>query len=66
MKVAEVPVADRKLWKVLVPAVVVIVAAVIAGAFYLRSRQATQRLTEKDSIVPVSYTHLTLPTTERV
>ena len=51
VKVAEVPVAGRKLWKVLVPAAVILVAAVIAGAFYLRSRQTTHRLTEKDTIV---------------
>jgi eukaryotic-like serine/threonine-protein kinase len=51
VKVAEVPVAGRKLWKVLVSAAVILVAAVIAGAFYLRSRQTTHRLTEKDTIV---------------
>src|ERR1035437_8033067 len=34
VKVAEVPVAGRKLWKVLVPAAVLLVAIVIAGAFY--------------------------------
>ncbi len=51
VKVAEVPVAGRKLWKVLVPAAVVLVVAVIAGAFYFRSRQTAHRLTEKDTIV---------------
>jgi serine/threonine protein kinase/tetratricopeptide (TPR) repeat protein len=50
VKVAEVPVAGRKLWKILVPAAVVLVAA-IAGAFYLRSRQTEHRLTDKDTIV---------------
>ena len=50
VKVAEVPVAGRKLWKALVPAAVVLVAA-IAGAFYLRSRQTEHRLTDKDTIV---------------
>ncbi len=50
MKVAEVPVAGRKLWWVLVPAAVVLVLA-IAGAFYFRSRQTAHRLTEKDTIV---------------
>jgi len=50
-KVAEVPVASRKLWKVLVPAAVILVAAVIAGVFYFRSRQDTTHLTEKDTIV---------------
>ncbi len=52
VKVAEVPVAGgRKLWKVLVPAAVMLVAAAIGGAFYFRSRQTTHRLTEKDTIV---------------
>src|ERR1035438_10634284 len=51
VKVAEVPVAGRKLWRVLVPAAVILVAVAIAGAFYFRSRQTTHRLTEKDTIV---------------
>src|SRR5208282_1642944 len=59
VKVAEVPVAGRKLWKVLVPAVVVLVAVAIAGAFYFRLRQATQRLTEKDSIVLADFANST-------
>jgi TolB-like protein len=41
VKVAEVPVAGRKLWKVLVPAALILVAAAIVGAFYFRSLQAT-------------------------
>src|SRR2546427_4851188 len=50
VKVAEVPVAGRKLWKLLVPAAVVLL---IGGAFYFRSRSATPMtkatpLTEKD------------------
>jgi serine/threonine protein kinase/tetratricopeptide (TPR) repeat protein len=51
VKVAEVPVAGRQLWKVLVPAAVILVAVAIAGAFYFHSRQTTHRLTEKDTIV---------------
>jgi DNA-binding winged helix-turn-helix (wHTH) protein/tetratricopeptide (TPR) repeat protein len=50
----ETAVRDRRYsrrWKVLVPAVVIIVAAAIAGTFYFRSRQATTRLTDKDTIV---------------
>ena len=58
MKVAEVPVAGRKLWKFLVPAAVVLVAAAIVGAFYFRSHQ-TNRLTEKDSIVLAEFTNTT-------
>jgi serine/threonine protein kinase/Flp pilus assembly protein TadD len=59
VKVAEVPVAGRKLWKVLVPAAVVLVAAAIGGGFYFRSRQTTHRLTEKDSIVLAEFTNTT-------
>src|SRR2546425_11230290 len=33
-KVAEVPVAGRKLWKILVPAAVILIAAAIGGGFY--------------------------------
>ena len=58
VKVAEVPVAGRKLWKVLVPAAVVLVAAAIGGGLYFRSRQ-TNRLTEKDSIVLAEFTNTT-------
>ena len=59
VKVAEVPVAGRKLWKVLVPAAVVLVAAAIAGAFYFRSRQTTHSLTEKDTIVLADFANST-------
>jgi tetratricopeptide (TPR) repeat protein/predicted Ser/Thr protein kinase len=41
----------RKLWKVLVPAALLLVAAAIAGTLYFRSRQSTARLTDKDTIV---------------
>jgi len=59
VKVAEVPVADRKPWKVLVPAAVVLVAAAITAAFYFRSRQTTTRLSEKDTIVLAEFTNTT-------
>jgi serine/threonine protein kinase/tetratricopeptide (TPR) repeat protein len=59
VKVAEVPVAGRKLWKILVPAAVILVAAAIAGAFYFRSRQTTHRLTEKDTIVLADFANST-------
>jgi Tfp pilus assembly protein PilF len=59
VKVAEVPVADRKLWKVLVPAAVILLAVAIAGLFYFRSRQTTHRLNEKDTIVLADFTNST-------
>jgi eukaryotic-like serine/threonine-protein kinase len=59
VKVAEVPVAGRKLWKVLVPAAVILVAAAIAGAFYFPSRQTTHHLTEKDTIVLADFDNRT-------
>ncbi|MGB8721323.1 MAG: serine/threonine-protein kinase [Terriglobales bacterium] len=65
VRVAAVPVAGRKLWKILVPAAVVLVAAAaIAGAFYLRSRSATPTiktapLTEKDTVVLADFDNKT-------
>ena len=59
VKVAEVPAAGRKLWKVLVPAAVVLVVASIAAAFYFRSRQTAHRLTEKDTIVLAEFSNET-------
>jgi serine/threonine protein kinase/Tfp pilus assembly protein PilF len=50
-RAAQVPVAGRKLWKVLVPAALMLVAAAVGGTLYFRSRQATARLTDKDTIV---------------
>ncbi|MGB8592399.1 MAG: protein kinase, partial [Candidatus Acidiferrales bacterium] len=53
VKVTEVPSAGRKnLWKILVPAAVVVIvaAAVLAGVHYFRSRRAVT-LTEQDTIV---------------
>jgi serine/threonine protein kinase/tetratricopeptide (TPR) repeat protein len=43
--------ALRKLWKVLVPAALMLIAATIGGTLYFRSRQAMNRLTDKDTIV---------------
>ena len=59
VKAAEVPVAGRKLWKVLVPAAVILVAVAIAGTFYFRSRQTTHRLTDKDTIVLADFANST-------
>jgi len=57
-KIAEVSVASRKLWKVVVSAALIIVATAIPFAFYFRSRQA-HRLTEKDSIVVADFSNST-------
>jgi eukaryotic-like serine/threonine-protein kinase len=67
VKVAEVPVAGRKLRKVLVPTTVVLVAALIAGGLYFRSRSATSTasttnptpLTEKDTVVLADFDNKT-------
>jgi serine/threonine protein kinase/tetratricopeptide (TPR) repeat protein len=58
VKVAEVSGAGKKLWKILVPAAVVVVVALAAGGFYFRSRHAA-RLTEKDTIVLADFTNTT-------
>ena len=63
-KPAEAPVAGRKLWKGLVPAAVILVAAAIGGAFYMRSRSATPvktaaPLTEKDTVVLADFINST-------
>jgi serine/threonine protein kinase/tetratricopeptide (TPR) repeat protein len=59
VKVADVPVADRKLWEVMVPAAVLLLAAAIGVAFYFRSHQTTHRLTEKDTIVLADFANST-------
>jgi serine/threonine protein kinase len=58
VKIAEVPAGGRRLWKILVPTVVVVIAAVIAGGFYFRSRLAAP-LTEKDTIVLADFANST-------
>jgi eukaryotic-like serine/threonine-protein kinase len=64
VKVAEVPVAGRKFWKVLVPAAVVLLAAAIGATVYFRSRSATPTtkatpLTEKDAVVLADFDNKT-------
>ena len=61
MKVAEVPTAGSKLWRILLPAAVIFVVAAIAGAFYLRSRSTKPptALTEKDTIVLADFANST-------
>jgi tetratricopeptide (TPR) repeat protein len=58
VKAANPQVADRKLWKVLVPVVVILVAA-IAGVFYFRSREPAARLTDKDTVVLADFSNST-------
>ena len=65
VKVAEVPAAGSKLWKMLIPVAALIVVA-IAGVFYLRSRStatspatAATALTEKDTVVLADFTNST-------
>jgi serine/threonine protein kinase/tetratricopeptide (TPR) repeat protein len=64
VKVAEAPIAGMKVWKILVPAAVLLVAVAIAGAFYFRSRSATPLtkatpLTEKDTVVLADFDNKT-------
>ncbi len=59
MNIAEVPVAGRsRLWKVLVPAIGALVAALVGGILYYRSRSAKQ-LTEKDTVVLADFINTT-------
>ncbi len=60
MRVANAPVEGNKLWKILVPAVMVLVAVAIAGVFYFRSRpQTAHQLTDKDTIVLADFANST-------
>jgi len=61
VRVADAPVAGRKLWKVLVPAAVILVAVAIAGAFYFRSHltKPATALTEKDTIILADFANST-------
>jgi serine/threonine protein kinase len=59
VKAAEIPAAARKLWRVLVPAAVVLVAVVLAGVFYWRSRASIVRLTDKDTVVLADFANST-------
>ncbi|MGA7918335.1 MAG: protein kinase [Candidatus Acidiferrales bacterium] len=59
VKMAEVPVtATKKPWKILVPAALIVVAALVAGGLYFRSRH-TAPLTEKDTIVLADFNNTT-------
>jgi len=59
LTVADFPAASGKsLWKILVPGAVAIVAALIAGGLYFRSRPATP-LTAKDTVVVADFSNTT-------
>jgi serine/threonine protein kinase/tetratricopeptide (TPR) repeat protein len=49
----------KKNWKLLIPAATVIVAALVAGVLYFRSRAPKRMLTEKDTIVLADFTNTT-------
>jgi tetratricopeptide (TPR) repeat protein len=48
----------RRLWKILLPAAIVLIAALVGGGLYLRSRSTTA-LTEKDTIVLADFENAT-------
>jgi tetratricopeptide (TPR) repeat protein len=48
----------KKQWKILIPVALVVLAAMIAGGLYLRSRQSA-KLTEKDSILLADFINTT-------
>ena len=59
VKVTEVPVAGGgRLWKILVPAAVLMAVALVGGGFYFRSRPAAP-LTEKDTVVLADFENTT-------
>src|SRR5437870_7128525 len=59
-KVAEVPgVAGKKLWKILVPAAVLLVAALVAVSLYFFRSRSAKPLTEKDTIVLTDFANST-------
>jgi len=64
-RVAEIPsTGRRKLWKVLVPTAVVLIAALFGVGFYLRTRSATSvtkaaPITEKDTVVLADFDNKT-------
>jgi eukaryotic-like serine/threonine-protein kinase len=60
VKVGEVPAAGRNLWKVLIPAIAVVVIGLAVGAWLYFARRAQARtLTEKDTIVLGDFTNTT-------
>jgi hypothetical protein len=58
VKVAEVTGTSWRLWKILIPATAILVAA-IGGWFYFRSHRRATALTEKDTIVLADFDNKT-------
>jgi serine/threonine protein kinase/tetratricopeptide (TPR) repeat protein len=58
-RLADVPVAGRRLWRFLVPAAALLIAAVIVGTIYFRSRESAAYLTDKDTIVLADFANRT-------
>ena len=58
VKAAEVSAPRGRAWKILAPASVLAVAALIAGVFYFRSRSANH-LTDKDTVVLADFANTT-------
>ena len=56
---AVLPVAGRKLWKVLLPIGLILVAVATGGTLYFRSKQTKTYLTDKDTIVLAEFTNTT-------
>ena len=50
--------AEKKSWKMLVPVAVIILAAVLAGGYYLHTRSSA-KLTEKDSVLLADFVNTT-------
>jgi tetratricopeptide (TPR) repeat protein len=60
VKPAEAPAAGRKLWKVLVPAIAIVVVGLAVGSWlYLARRAQAHMLTEKDTIVLADFANTT-------
>ena len=58
VKAADVSAPGGRAWKILLPASVLVVAALIAGVFYFRSRSANH-LTNKDTVVLADFANTT-------
>ena len=64
VQVAEPPAAPKKLWRILVPAATVLLAAAVGTAFYLRSHSSSPAakatpLSEKDTVVLADFDNKT-------